>query len=559
MAPTMLRRAIAALKDQTIIGLAKLNHPTTLLSDLEIAIVKATKHDEYPANEKHIDIILNLTCYSRPYVCTCVKTISRRLRKTRNWVVALKSLMLIHRLLQDGDASFENEFFLAIRHGTRLLNMSDFMDKSCQDSWDCSIFVRKYALYLNNQLRHMMQAKKGKHGCFVSTSWGERKEKVKRGTIVVSAAPFQDMKIEHIFKRIHSLMQNLELFLSCRPTGSSKTNRLVKVALYSVIKESFILYYNITEIMDVLMKRFMELNIQESLMVYEILYRTSKQFDELHAFYNWSISIGIGRCSEYPEVVKIPQIKLDVMEAYIREKTMIELDPEPPVEEQNMNSIKALPPPEGLPEKTEEVDVKIHEVGDLINLDDDDPPTTEEHPDRLALTLIDDYASTSAPTTEPSPWESFVDLDDWETELEQSANNIYNQKETPAWGFVTMMPDYAMHQQGVVNHKVVIDSTIGVPAMLALAPPPLQNVVVNTNMGYPYYAGPTNVQMPEMDIKQRLPLEQQVMWQQYARDGMQEQVAYAMIQPHAYAYNQGGYMYNQGGYMYNQGGYTMTY
>ncbi|KAL0335160.1 UNVERIFIED_CONTAM: putative clathrin assembly protein [Sesamum radiatum] len=65
-------------------------------------------------------------------------------------------------------------------------------------------------------------------------------------------------------------MQLLERFLACRPTGAAKDNRVVHVALYPIIKESFQLCYDITEILGILIDRFMELEIPDMVKVHEI-------------------------------------------------------------------------------------------------------------------------------------------------------------------------------------------------------------------------------------------------------------------------------------------------
>lgn len=216
MAPSKFRQAIGAVKDQTSISLAKVGSSTSL-SDLDVAIVKATRHEEYPAEERYIREILSLTSYSRGFVSACVATISRRLSKTKNWVVALKSLMLIQRLLSEGDPSYEQEIFFATRRGTRLLNMSDFRDASRSDSWDYSAFVRTYALYLDEQLEFRMQSRRGKRSSFAYDE--DDDQKVGPNAIVVRVAPVREMKNEHIFSRVHHLMHLLERFLACRPTG----------------------------------------------------------------------------------------------------------------------------------------------------------------------------------------------------------------------------------------------------------------------------------------------------------------------------------------------------
>ncbi|KAE8671196.1 Vacuolar iron transporter family protein [Hibiscus syriacus] len=128
MVASKIRRAIGHVKDQTSISLAKVGSSSSI-SDLEVAIVKATEHEEYPAEERHVREILSLTSYSRERISACVKTLSKRLNKTRNWTI-----------------------FFSSRRGTRILNMSDFRDTSQSNSWDFSSFVRTYALYLDERL-----------------------------------------------------------------------------------------------------------------------------------------------------------------------------------------------------------------------------------------------------------------------------------------------------------------------------------------------------------------------------------------------------------------------
>lgn len=150
MAPSKLRKVMGTVKDQTSIGIAKV--VSTRAPDLDVAIVKATSHEEFPTDEKYVREILLLTSYSRGYVNACVAGLSKRLAKTHNWVVAVKAVWLIHRLLRDGDPSFEHEVLYATRRGARLLNLSDFRDDSHSNAWDYSAFVRTYAFYLDECL-----------------------------------------------------------------------------------------------------------------------------------------------------------------------------------------------------------------------------------------------------------------------------------------------------------------------------------------------------------------------------------------------------------------------
>ncbi|XP_077242995.1 putative clathrin assembly protein At1g03050 [Tasmannia lanceolata] len=572
MAPSKIRKALGAVKDRTSIGLAKVGSSNSI-SDLEVAIVKATRHDEHPADERHIREILSLTCYSSAYISTCVNTLSRRLNKTRNWTVALKTLILIYRLLADGDPAYEQEIFFATRRGTRLLNMSDFRDTSLSNSWDFSAFVRTFALYLDERLEFRMHGKKGRRN--TNHSMGDEEEEEGGGTACsVRATPVRDMKTDLIFTRTQHLQQLLERFLACRPTGAAKSNRVVVVALYPLVKESFQIYYDTTEIMGILIDRFMELEVPDCVKVFEIFSRISKQFDELDAFYNYCKTVGIARSSEYPEVERITQKKLEVMDEFIRDKSSLvqsrkarsiepkrEVVPEAKIEvvEDGLTSIKALPAPEHWLEevapgehKEEDKEKKPHEQeADLLNINDD-AVTSEEQGDKLALALF------AGDVTKPPEWEAFPTNDDssadWETALVQSVSNLANQKTSLGGGFdMLLLNGMYQHQPstsvvgvgtGSASSVAFVGKTTPGAALLALPAPPPPDSGGGGGGGDPFAASlvvapPAYVQMSEMEKKQQLLVEEQLMWQQYARDGMQGHLGMSKFQSTSpYGYTQ---------------------
>ncbi|KAK9111366.1 hypothetical protein Scep_018885 [Stephania cephalantha] len=541
---------------------------------------------------------------------------------------------------------FQQEMFFATRRGTRLLNMSDFRDKSKSRAWDYSAFVRTYALYLDEQLEYRTQGKKGRRRrrsrsvlSTVSSSAGEDAtsapvvegdegdhheveggeggdeddddENVERsrsstaGSTAI-ATPVRGMKTERIFAKTMHLQQLLERFLACKPTGEAKANRIVLVALYPIARESFQLYFELTEIMGVLIDRFMEMDIEDCAKVHEIFARLSKQFEELNLFYNWCKSVGIARSSEYPEVERIPSKKLDLMDEFIHEKAALwrrksdkssdhqklELtykeeedrsqEPDAVEEEEkdvdDMNAIKALPPPEGFDiddansdhDKNKDRDKVVEDYtnkstqqeADLLNLGEY-ALKSEEHGDRLALALFDGEASTTM-TTNANNWVAFQTDDqssDWESSLVQSASHLNKQKLALPGGFDMLLLD-GMYKQPPVNitttaqtsngslSSVALGSAGAPGPMLALpAPPPKPGDgaggSVAVNGGDPFAASlgvapPAYVQMSEMEKKQRLLVEEQVLWQQYARDGMKGNFG----MPQNNSYGMGGYNRN---------------
>ncbi|KAF7803687.1 putative clathrin assembly protein [Senna tora] len=539
MSTSKIWRALGAVKDQTSIGLAKVGSSASL-AELDVAIVKATRHNEYPAEEKHIKEILSLTCYSRGNIGACVATISRRLNKTRSWTVALKALILIQRLLQEGDPAYEQEIFFATRRGTRLLNMSDFRDSSKSNAWEFSAFVRTYALYLDERLEYNMQ--------------------------------MREMRIDVLFAKMQHLQLLLERFLACRPTGAAKNHRIVIVALYPILKESFHVYYEITEILGILIDRFVDMQVPECIKVYDIFCRVGKQYDELELFYTWNKSMGIARSSEFPEIDRITPRKLEIMDEFIRDKSAIAQSKrigkpqedkveEPQKEEppqEDVNEIKALPPPEGYNEEVKEVEPEEPKVvqteGDLLNLGDDDAVTTSnDHANQMALALFDGVelaTCNSASTTPALTWRAFDDGSDWETALVQSASSLKNQKPALGGGFDTLLLDGMYNQAaaaaipgsgyGVGSASSVALGSAGRPAMLALPAPPTPEshgsswISADPFAASMMVAPPAYVQMSEMEKKQRLLVEEQLLWQQYTSNGMQGHANITRMHPMNY-------------------------
>lgn len=497
--------------------------------------------------------------------------------------MALKTLILIQRLLADGDPAYEQEMFFSTRQGTRLLNMSDFRDKSKSNSWDFSAFVRTYALYLDERLEYRMQNRRGRRSRFSLDEDEEPKESFRERyrerarerdrdsdrdrEVVVRATPLPEMKNEQLFSKMQHLQLLLERFLACRPTGKAKTHRLVIVALYPIVKESFQIYRDMTDILGIFIDRLTDMEVPDCIKVYDIFCRVGKQYDELESFYSWSKTIGIARSSEYPEIERVTTKKLDVMDQYIKDKSMLEQtkknnpqekkneeeEPEPEPEE-DMNAIKALPAPEEFHEepaeevkeetKEEPEEEKIVQTeGDLLNLGD----TTwdsQQDVDKLALALFDGAAPATS-TTQALPWHAFDDTGDWETALVQSSSNLSNQKPALGGGFDTLLLD-GMYKHAETNAAMqglgyngsassLALGSAGGPAMLALPAPPISGSGSGLISLDPFAASlamapPAYVQMSEMEKKQRLLVEEQIMWQQYAYGGIQGQAPFARPQ-----------------------------
>ncbi|KAK8660720.1 hypothetical protein V6N13_051633 [Hibiscus sabdariffa] len=630
--PSTIQKAIGAVKDQTSIGLAKV--ASNMAPDLEVAIVKATSHDDDPAGEKYIREILNLTSYSRGYVHACVSAVSKRLGKTRNWIVALKALVLVHRLLNEGDPLFQEEILYATRRGTRLLNMSDFRDEAHSSSWDHSAFIRTYAMYLDQRLELVLFDRKSGGGSGAggsshgsaddrygardnfrsppprpyddryggrddfrsppprpneydygnsrgdngyenygmprrTRSYGDMSEAVGRDgrEEKKTVTPLREMTPERIFGKMSHLQRLLDRFLSCRPTGLAKNSRMILIALYPVVKESFQLYADICEVLAVLLDRFFDMEYPDCVKAFDAYASAAKQIDELIAFYNWCKETGVARSSEYPEVQRITGKLLETLEEFVRDRAKMPKSPErkelppPPKEEEplpDMNEIKALPAPESYtpPPPPEPEPVKPPELQeDLVNLRDDNV-TADDQGNKLALALFNGPANNGNGSWEAFPsngpevtsaWQNPAaepGKEDWELALVETASNLSRQKAALGGGLDPLLLN-GMYDQGMVRQHVSTSqlsggsaSSVALPGpgkttTQVLALPAPDGTVQNVNQD-PFAASltippPSYVQMADMEKKQHLLVQEQQVWQQYSKDGMQGQSSLAKI------------------------------
>ncbi|CAK9184089.1 unnamed protein product [Ilex paraguariensis] len=309
--PSKLQKAIGAVKDQTSISLAKVASNNS--SNLEVAVLKATTHDDVPIDERYVAEVLDLVSSNKVYAAACARAIGKRIGRTRNWIVALKSLVLVLRIFQNGDPYFPREVLHAMKRGAKILNLSSFRDDSNTSPWDFTAFIRTFALYLDERL-----------DCFLTGKLQRRYTHRQRETSHRSRRPnepVRDMKPAMLLDRISFWQRLLERAIATRPTGAAKTNRLVQISLLAVVQESFDLYKDISDGLALLLDSFFHLQYQSCVNAFQTCVKAAKQFEELGAFYTLCKNIGVGRTSEYPCVQTISEELIETLQEFLKDQS----------------------------------------------------------------------------------------------------------------------------------------------------------------------------------------------------------------------------------------------
>ncbi|KAI4378265.1 hypothetical protein MLD38_015766 [Melastoma candidum] len=156
--------------------------------------------------------------------------------------------MLVLRVFQDEDPYFPREVLHTMKGGGKILNLSSFRDNSYSSPLDFAMYVRLFAVYLDDRL-----------DCFIKGKLQKRVAYHKREKEQAASTITRDMKLSMLLDWITYWQRLLGRAMVTRPTGAAKDNGLVRLSLYSVVQESFDLYRDISDGLALLLDSFFNL------------------------------------------------------------------------------------------------------------------------------------------------------------------------------------------------------------------------------------------------------------------------------------------------------------
>ncbi|TYI18523.1 hypothetical protein ES332_A07G097100v1 [Gossypium tomentosum] len=310
--PSRLKRAIGAVKDQTSISLAKIVNTNS--SNLDVAVLKATTRDLEPVNERYVNDILVMISSNKLHAAICANAIAKRIGKTKNWVVALKSLMIVLRIFQNSDPFFPQEVLHARNRGAKILNLTTFNDYSQSSPYDYTAFVRSFAFYLDQRLDCLVTENIQQRVANKTTGNG------RKGSRRINPQHVREMNPPMLLDRISYWQRLLDRAIATKPTGAAKNNRLVQVSVLAVVRESFDLYRDISDGLGLLLDSFFHLQHQSCINAFQYCVKAAQQFEELALFYDYCKDLGIGKIYEYPSVQKISEELMDTLREFLKDQ-----------------------------------------------------------------------------------------------------------------------------------------------------------------------------------------------------------------------------------------------
>ncbi|XVE74550.1 hypothetical protein DITRI_Ditri12bG0025900 [Diplodiscus trichospermus] len=297
------RQVFTALREHTSVSYAKI---ATVggFCNVDLIIVKATAPDDLPLPDKYVHELLKIFSVSPPCCRAFSVSFNRRLGKTRSWRVALKCLLLLHRLLKSlpEDSPFRSELLFNQSNGLISLYPCRFQDASSSNPDSYTMFIRSYAHLLDEALGRFLLD--GKVFCNEHLEMPEN-------------LPDKMKEMGRLLEILPQLQSLIDQVMNCRPTGAAVRSFLIQTTMKYIIRDSFICYTMFRREIVLVLDNLFQMPYRSCIAAFGIYKKAAVQANQLWEFYDWCRHMGFCGSYEYPFVDRIPKIQIHALETFI--------------------------------------------------------------------------------------------------------------------------------------------------------------------------------------------------------------------------------------------------
>ncbi|KAL2518633.1 putative clathrin assembly protein [Abeliophyllum distichum] len=270
-----IRRIFTCTKEHASVSFAKIATNGGFCG-IDFIIVKATSPEDLPLPDRYVLELLKIFSISPSSSQPFLLSFTRRFGKTHSWRVALKCLVLLHRLLRSvpDSSPFKADLLWARANGLLSLYPCHFRDSSSSYSEDYTAFIRSYA-HLLDEAMNCVPIQSQEIDEQEPESFQEKME--------------ESGRMIEILPQLQTLIDRV---ISCWPTGAAARSFIVQSAMKYVIRDSFTCYTTYRKEIVKVLDNLIQLPYQSSLAAFNIYKKAALQADQLCEFYDgmWQLT-----------------------------------------------------------------------------------------------------------------------------------------------------------------------------------------------------------------------------------------------------------------------------
>lgn len=284
-----LAAILGLLKDQTAAGVARASGP---FSNLRLAIVMATNHEESLPEERYVEEIMAAGAGPRVQVSFCTQLLVKRLVKTQSWCVALKCLVILHRCILDGSFLYQDLLaHVSMKEGKDYLFFGNFRGGA---DWEYCLWVKNYARYLDERLCCSRAVKS-----HLDNKWAAESSRHR----------LEYMMSEEVLFQLEALQNLLQELCLCQPDSEAGEHPMIQGALVLVVTDSFKVYDEIRFRFNEMLSRA-NLQLSESLSLLHCCKRAGVEMQSLDRFYEHCKELRLFTDLPFPENDLVSEIDI---------------------------------------------------------------------------------------------------------------------------------------------------------------------------------------------------------------------------------------------------------
>ncbi|KAH7670820.1 ENTH/VHS domain-containing protein [Dioscorea alata] len=256
---------------------------TDILSGIDAAIARGTDRTDTPVDDKYVHEILFLVSNSPGSITFLARRITRRLETATDVILALKTLLLLHRLLRGGDRYFEQDLRSLWSSGELRIDLG----WSCNDCDRLSSFIISYSELLKERVQWIINQ-------------SGKLEPVRPLGLEIQSC--EENAIELVLHRLSKCQAFLDLTMECLPSKIWHSSRVTQVAMNIILRESFSVYVTFCEWIDILLNSFSKLEKPQRVLALDVIKKACNQTPKLDEYYKSLRTSMVGKSLDFPSV-----------------------------------------------------------------------------------------------------------------------------------------------------------------------------------------------------------------------------------------------------------------